>query len=64
VCTSSIVIPASATADTAMPAADIVREPRRSAQIPASGEATSIPIAIGASSIPAVIGSCPLTPWK
>ena len=64
VCTPSVVIPARATADTAIPAADIAREPRRSAQTPASGEATSIPIASGASSIPAVIGSCPLTPWK
>ena len=47
-----------------MPAAASVREPWRSAQMPAGGEATSIPIAIGASSIPAVIGSWPLTPWK
>ena len=41
-----------------------MREPRRSAQIPASGEAISIPIAIGDSLIPAVIGSSPWTPWK
>ena len=44
-------------------AAARAREPWRSAQTPASGEATSIPIAIGASLIPAVIGSSPCAPW-
>ena len=48
---------------TSIPSAASVREPWRSAQIPASGEATSIPIAIGASLIPAVIGSSPWAPW-
>ena len=57
-------MPASATAPTSMPSAASMREPCRSAQIPASGEATSIPIAIGVSLIPAVIGSSPMTPWK
>ena len=36
-----------------------MREPRRSAQMPASGEAISMPIASGASLMPAVIGSSP-----
>ena len=49
---------------TSIPAAASVREPRRSAQIPASGEEISIPIAIGVSLIPAVIGSSPWAPWK
>ena len=62
--TPSVVIAASPTADTTMPRAASVREPWRSAQMPASGEAISIPIAIGASLIPAVIGSSPWTPWK
>ena len=47
-----------------MPAAESIRDPRRSAHTPAIGDAISIPIAIGASSMPAVIGSWPLTPWK
>ena len=34
------------------------------ASAPASGEATSIPIAIGASSTPAMIGDWPCGPWK
>ena len=46
------------------PATAIPREPRRSAQMPASGEAISIPIASGASLIPARIGELPCTPWK
>src|SRR4051812_12146547 len=62
VCTPSVVIPASATAPTTIPHAASAREPRLSAHIPASGEAISIPIAIGASSMPALIGSSPLTP--
>ena len=45
-------MPASATAPTTIPTAASAREPRRSAQIPASGDAISIPIAIGASSMP------------
>ena len=57
-------MPASATALRSIPAQAIAREPLRSAQIPASGEEISIPIAIGASLIPARIGSSPLTPWK
>ena len=64
VSTPSVVMPASATAPRTMPHAASVREPRRSAQMPASGDAISIPIAIGASSMPALIGSSPLTPWK
>ena len=48
----------------ACPSAASARDPRRSAHTPASGDAISIPIAIGASSMPAVIGSWPLTPWK
>ena len=41
-----------------------MREPCLSAQIPASGDEITIPIAIGVSLIPAVIGSSPITPWK
>ena len=47
-----------------MPAAASVREPWRSAHMPASGEEISIPIASGASLMPAVIGSSPCAPWK
>ena len=57
-------MPASAKAQTSIPSAASMREPWRSAQIPARGEAMSIPIAIGESLIPAVIGSSPWTPWK
>ena len=57
-------MPARAAALTSIPSAASAREPWRSAQIPASGEEISIPIAIGASLIPAVIGSSPSTPWK
>ena len=64
VSTASVVIAASPTALTSMPIAASAREPRRSAQMPASGEEISIPIASGASLMPAVIGSSPLTPWK
>ena len=53
-------MPASAAALTSIPSAASIREPRRSAQIPASGEETSIPIAIGVSLMPAVIGSSPM----
>ncbi len=56
---SSVVISASPAAWTSIPATAIPREPRRSAQIPASGEAISIPIASGASLIPARIGEFP-----
>ena len=59
----SVVISARPPALTSIPSAASVREPWRSAQMPASGEATSIPIAIGASLIPAVIGSSPCAPW-
>ena len=45
-------------------AADSMREPCRSAQMPATGLATSIPTAIGVSLMPAVTASSPLTPWK
>ena len=54
---------ASAMAETSIPSAASVREPRRSAQMPASGEETSMPRAIGASLMPAVIGSSPCAPW-
>ena len=47
-----------------MPSAASVREPRLSAQMPASGEEMSIPTASGASLMPAVIGSSPWAPWK
>ena len=57
-------MPASAPALTSIPTAASAREPCRSAQIPASGEEISIPIAIGASLMPAVIGSSPWAPWK
>ena len=52
VCTPSIVIPASATAVTNIPRRPASREPCRSAQMPASGDEISIPIAIGASLMP------------
>ena len=61
---SSVVIPASATAETTMPIAASMRDPRRSAHTPATGEEISIPIAIGASLIPAVSGLSPCAPWK
>ena len=61
---SSVVMPASPTATTTIPAAASPREPCRSAAIPASGEATSMPIASGASSSPAMIGDWPCGPWK
>src|SRR5581483_8913640 len=64
VCACSEVIPASPAAETSMPSAARPREPRRSATIPASGDETSIPIAIGASSSPATIGDFPCGPWK
>ena len=51
-------------ATTTIPAAASPREPCRSAAIPASGDATSIPIASGASSSPAMIGDWPCGPWK
>ena len=57
-------MPASAPALTIIPSAASAREPWRSAQIPASGEEMSIPIAIGASLMPATIGSSPCAPWK
>jgi len=58
-----VVIRARPTAETSIPAEARTREPWRSAQTPAIGEAISIPIAIGASLIPAVIGSSPWAPW-
>ena len=57
-------MPASAPALTSIPSAASAREPWRSAQMPASGEEISMPIAIGASLSPAVIGSSPCAPWK
>ena len=57
-------MPASAAALTSIPSAASAREPWRSAQMPASGEEISMPIAIGASLSPAVIGSSPWAPWK
>ena len=57
-------MPASAPALTSIPSAASAREPWRSAQMPASGEEISMPIAIGASLSPAVIGSSPWAPWK
>jgi len=60
----SVVMPARPAAVTSMPSAASVREPRRSAHAPASGELTSIPTASGASLTPAVIGSSPCAPWK
>jgi hypothetical protein len=62
--TPSVVISASPAAETTMPIAASLREPWRSAQAPASGEAMSIPIASGASLTPASTGLSPLTPWK
>ena len=56
-------MPASAMAETTIPSAASVRDPRRSAQMPASGEEMSMPSAIGASLTPAVIGSSPCAPW-
>src|SRR3954452_4305579 len=64
VSTCSVVISASPAAETSMPSAASVREPRRSAHMPANGEETSIPTASGASLMPAVIGSSPCAPWK
>ena len=57
-------MPTSAPALTSIPRHASARDPWRSAQMPASGEEISIPIAIGASLIPAVIGSSPCAPWK
>ena len=63
-CGWSVVMRASAAALTSIPIAASAREPRRSAQMPASGDATSMPNAIGVSLSPAVIGSSPWAPWK
>ena len=54
-----VVISARPRAVTNMPITAIIRDPRRSAQIPASGEEISIPTASGASLIPARIGELP-----
>ena len=62
--TCKVVIPANPSAVTIIPPAASPREPRLSAYMPASGEATSMPSAIGASLMPAVIGSSPWAPWK
>ena len=58
-----VIMSARPAAVTVMPPAASVREPRLSAQSPASGEATSMPSAIGASFTPASIGSSPWAPW-
>ena len=63
-CAWSVVIAASEPAVTTIPSAASPREPCRSARMPASGEETSIPIAIGASSMPAMIGDWFCGPWK
>ena len=62
--TCSVVIAASPAPPSSMPAAASARDPWRSAQMPASGDAISMPSAIGASLMPAVIGSSPCAPWK
>ncbi len=64
VCACSVVMPARPAAETSIPSAARPREPCRSAAMPASGEATSIPTASGASSRPATIGDLPCGPWK
>src|SRR5205085_3699847 len=60
----SVVIAASPAALTSMPSAASVRDPRRSAYTPASGEETSMPSASGISLMPAVIGPSPRGPGK
>ena len=62
--TASVLMPARPAAVTSMPAQASARDPWRSAWIPASGEASSMPSASGVSFIPAAIGELPWAPWK
>ena len=59
-----MVINANPVAVTSIPSTAIDRDPRRSAQMPASGDESSIPSASGESLMPARIGELPWTPWK